>query len=852
MLSAATLSSQLNPAQWSAVEYTAGPQLVIAGAGSGKTRMLTYKIAYLLLQGIKPWRILALTFTNKAATEMKERIANLLGSDQAQYLHMGTFHSIFARMLRAEAAAVGLNSNFSIYDEHDSQSMLRTIVKDLGLDEKVYKPAIVHKRISLAKNNLIDAARYANDKELRLHDQQQRMPQIYQLYATYCQRCRTANAVDFDDLLLLTERLFRDNDAIRGAWEQRYDYILVDEYQDTNRVQQVILRQLTMTQQHICVVGDDAQSIYAFRGANIDNILSFQQTYPTAKLFKLEQNYRSTKTIVRAANSLIAKNKRQISKEVFSNNADGERLILRHTYSDADEAAYVCKEIGRLQRYEQLSYAHCAILYRTNAQSRSFEEELRKRDIPYHIYGGLSFYQRKEIKDILAYFRLVVNSDDEEALRRVINYPTRGIGATTVAKIIAAAQEQNTSPWHICSNITTAAIDIAKGTKTKIQQFVTMIEAFQARLDTDDAYTLGRTIIAVSGIHADLYATSDADSIARQENLSEFDNALSTFVEGKQEEDHADEAHLTDFLQEVSLQTDLTDDDADNSDHVSLMTVHAAKGLEFATVFIVGLDEGIFPSARVMESLRALEEERRLLYVAITRAQQHCYLTTAKSRRRYGKPEFFVPSRFLNDIDPVLIESNDEPSAQAAAGYRRSRGTARYQNDRPVATQFVADREYKITRAPEPEPPVDPFSPAFRQRWQTARESSSASSATVHRLSAGGDGLAQGLRGGDATAQGVRSGAGGDGMQYGLRGGGGLAQGLRGGDATAQGVRSAAGGDGMQYGLRVGSIIEHQRFGRGTVTALSGTGPDTKATVLFDNVGNKQLLLKFARFTIIA
>ncbi len=788
MISSEELINQLNESQRIAVEYNDGPMLVIAGAGSGKTRMLTYKIAYLIQQGVKAWNILALTFTNKAANEMKERIAQLVGAEQARDINMGTFHSIFARILRREAPAIGYSSQFTIYDETDSHNLIRAIVKEMGLDDKVYKPSAVHKRISLAKNNMINHVQYANDRDIFERDRQARMPSIGKIYATYEQRCRVANAIDFDDLLLFTHRLFNENEDIRAKWEQRFQHILVDEYQDTNKVQQVILEQLTRARQHICVVGDDAQSIYAFRGANIDNILSFSQVYPSAKLFKLERNYRSTQTIVQAANSLISHNQRQISKDVYSENESGEKLILKQAYSDSEEAVIVCNEIERIRREEGSEYADFAVLYRTNAQSRSFEETFRKNNIPYRIYGGLSFYQRREIKDILAYIRLVVNTDDEEAFRRIINYPARGIGSTTIGKITAAAQQYGVSHWAVCSEMDKYRLDVSTGAKGKIRDFVALITAFRERLATDDAYVLGHDIIAKSGIYADIFSSTDADAEARMENINEFDNALNNFVEERKEEDNYAEATLYHFLQEVSLQSDRESDDDERS-KVSLMTVHAAKGLEFSTVFIVGLEENIFPSVRSSESLREIEEERRLLYVAITRAKKHCLLSCAKNRWRYGKMEFFVPSRFIGEIDSKYLhieETEETTSAQSSFNNKRWRRgfSPRIQNSRPVATQFVADVEYKITSPPQKEKPVDPFSPAFHKKLDEAHKAKRPKEQSHNNL-------------------------------------------------------------------RVGSIIEHQRFGRGTVGALMGSGAETKAVVEFVNVGRKLLLLKFAKYSIV-
>ena len=789
------LLENLNESQRAAVEYTAGPQLVIAGAGSGKTRVLTYKIAYLLEEGLEPWHILALTFTNKAAQEMKNRIGMLVGSSRSQRLYMGTFHSIFARILRVEADKLGFTSNFTIYDEADSRSLLKSIIKEMALDDKIYKPSSIHARISMAKNHFILPELYERKGELMERDRRDRIPEISRIYKLYMQRCRAANAMDFDDLLVFTHRLLQENEAVRAQYAELFQYVLVDEYQDTNHVQQCIVSLLTEKHRRICVVGDDAQSIYGFRGANIDNILDFQKLYPEAKLFKLEQNYRSTQNIVLAANSLIKHNQRQIPKDVFSRNDEGEKLTLKPVYSDKEEALVVCKDIKRILRQENGLYNDFAILYRTNSQSRSFEEEMRRQSIPYRIYGGLSFYQRKEIKDIIAYFRLVTNADDEEAMRRIINYPARGIGNTTVNKLMSAAREYEVSCWKILSAPTDYSLDVNKATQNKLTAFRDMIQCFADDLHQQDAFELGRRIIKESGISADLFAGKDPESMARQENLEEFLSGLQEFVEIRREEGEEDSLYLPDFLQEVSLLSDL-DSEGDDEHRVALMTVHAAKGLEFPTVFVVGLEENIFPSPRACDSPRELEEERRLLYVAITRAERHCILTCAKNRFRYGRMEFDTPSRFLRDIDSEFLnvenpmgDYDTEPIFTRKSGYKDLHsysahrgstskippyGSSRYLNSRPVATQFMADAKPNLART----------------------SCTSVSSSTVQ----------------------------------------------------APSTASSAPSD---YPLAEGNIIEHQRFGVGTVLKIEGTGENTKATVAFKNTGTKQLLLKFARFTVI-
>lgn len=770
------LLNDLNDAQRAAVEYIDGPSLVIAGAGSGKTRVLTYKIAYLLSQGMKPWSIMALTFTNKAAREMKERIGKLVGGDLAQHLYMGTFHSIFSRILRAEAEHIGFNNNFTIYDESDSRSLLKAIIKEMGLDDKAYKPAAVHARISMAKNNLVTAEAYDSDPAILEQNKRAKMPAIGKIYVAYVQRCRQANAMDFDDLLMLTFQLFRDHEEIRQKYAGRFDYILVDEYQDTNHVQMSIVMQLCKEKLRVCAVGDDSQSIYSFRGANIDNILNYQKQLPGTQLFKLEQNYRSTQTIVEAANSLIHHNRNQIQKEVFSKNDKGEKILYKPAYSDKEEALIVAKNIQRIKRQDDCGYDQFAILYRTNAQSRSFEEEFRKQGIPYRIYGGLSFYQRKEIKDIIAYFRLVANPDDEEAFKRIINYPARGIGATTVMKIADCAHQNQVSFWEVIGNVEHYGLNVNKGTQTKLEKFRLLISSFIDRSHTLDVYELGDAIIRESRISEDIMSGKNADDLARQENLEEFLSGMQTFVAGRQEEGRMDEVYLTDYLQDVALLTDADSEGEKDEPRVSLMTIHAAKGLEFATVFVVGLEENIFPSPLAAISVRELEEERRLLYVAITRAEKHCILTNAKNRFRYGKMEFDNPSRFIDEIDASLIEGGEEAPESSFGGGRSSYGgygseggyggrmpwdrdrsgyRRDYQNSKPVASQFMADPK-----------------PAF--------------------------------------------------------------------------ASSAAGS------LCEGCRIEHQRFGIGTVLKIEGTGENTKATVEFQNAGTKQLLLKFAKFTILS
>ena len=787
------LLKDLNEAQQQAVSYIDGPSLVIAGAGSGKTRVLTYKIAYLLQQGMKPWSIMALTFTNKAAREMKERIGKLVGNDLAQHLYMGTFHSIFSRILRAEAEHIGFNSNFTIYDESDSRSLIKAIVKEKGLDEKTYKPAAVHAKISKAKNNLMSAEAYDADADIFMQNKRSNMEKMGEVYREYVQRCKQANAMDFDDLLVLTFQLFRDHEEVRRKYAERFDFILVDEYQDTNHVQMSIVMQLCREKLRVCAVGDDSQSIYSFRGANIDNILNFQRQLPGTRLFKLEQNYRSTQTIVEAANSLIRRNRNQIPKEVFSRNAEGEKIQYKPAYSDKEEALIVAKDIKRIKRQDDCGYDDFAILYRTNAQSRSFEEEFRKQGIPYRIYGGLSFYQRKEIKDIIAYFRLVANPDDEEAIKRIINYPARGIGATTVAKVAACAHENQVSIWEVIGEAAHYGLNVNKGTLTKLENFRLLISSFIDRSHTLDVYALGDAIIKEAGISEDIMQGKDADDLARQENLEEFLSGMQTFVAERQEEGRMDETFLTDFLQDVALLTDADSDGEKDEPRVSLMTVHAAKGLEFATVFVVGLEENIFPSPIAATTVRELEEERRLLYVAITRAEKHCILTNAQNRFRYGKMEFDNPSRFIEEIDSDLIEGEGMSRRSSFGGYgRRSSygsdggyGGRMPWDSKSVSSQFKADPKPSYT-SPKPKPSASAAS--FSSSLKSASAASSSSS-----------------------------------------------------------LKPAS----SSSSLREGCKIEHQRFGIGEVLKLEGSGENAKATVAFAHAGTKQLLLKFAKYTII-
>ena len=771
------LLSSLNPQQRDAVEYCGGPQLVIAGAGSGKTRVLTYKIAYLLEQGLAPWNVLALTFTNKAANEMKERIGLLVGIDRARMLQMGTFHSVFLRILRTEASAIGFKSNFTIYDDSDSRSLVTAIIKELGLNDKTYKASTVLGRIGMAKNSLITPDMYSADGALAERDRNSQMPATATIYQMYAARCRAANALDFDDMLLFTHSLFSRHPEICEKYAERFKYILVDEYQDTNYAQQSIVSLLTRHNRNVCVVGDDAQSIYAFRGANIDNMLDFQKIYPDAKVFKLERNYRSTQNIVNAANCLIKHNQRQIHKNVFSENEKGEKVRLCQVYSDKEEAAYVCKEILRIRSKEHVPFGNFCVLYRTNAQSRVIEEELRRQTVPYRIFGGLSFYQRKEIKDILAYFRLVANPDDEEALKRVVNYPARGIGATTMSKLVDAAHRYDVSVWSVLGAPSNYEVKINRGTQAKLAGFYELIDRYISQRDTVDAYELGNSLIKESGISEIVFSDNTPEGLVRQDNVGEFVSGLKDFVDSKREEGYEDETSLSWFLQEIALVSDSDkDDDENDSDEkgkVSLMTIHASKGLEFSTVFIVGVEENLFPALRSCNSLREIEEERRLLYVAITRAERHCFITFARSRYQYGNMSFNPQSRFIKELDPSLV---------SVEGMRPMSGWD---------DESLSARPHSAYNNPVRPRPVCEVASSFRPLSSVLARPSASSAHSANVSDTGSKTLPE------------------------------------------------------------GTVIEHQRFGIGRVVKVEGSGENAKATVDFQNVGVKQLLLKFAKYKIV-
>ena len=779
--------TELNESQYRAVIYDQGPSLVIAGAGSGKTRVLTYKIAYLLENGYQPWNILALTFTNKAAREMKGRIAQMVGIERARLLWMGTFHSIFARILRVEASRIGFNSNFTIYDAADSKSMLRTIIKEMRLDEKTYKPGIVQARISNAKNHLVTPARYSASKEAYEADMAARMPAIRDIYQRYWERCRQAGAMDFDDILLYVYILFREEKEVLKDYKGKFNYILVDEYQDTNKAQHEIIMLLLNESRNICVVGDDAQSIYSFRGANIDNMFQFSQI-PDTRMFKLEQNYRSTQTIVCAANSLIEKNERQIPKEVFSEKEKGEPIGVYQAYSDVEEGEIVTNKIAELRRRNGYGYADFAILYRTNAQSRIFEEALRKRAMPYRIYGGLSFYQRKEIKDAIAYFRLVVNPNDEEAFKRIINYPARGIGATTIGKITSAATDSGVSLWTVLCEPLTYGVSIAKSTHTRLQEFRTLIEGLIADFPEKDAYELGTDIIRKAGIINDICADNSPENLSRKENIEELVNGMNDFCSLRQEEGNPN-VSLSDFLSEISLLTDEESGQTDDEAKVTLMTVHSAKGLEFKNVFVVGMEENLFPSGMAGDSPRAMEEERRLFYVAITRAEEHCFLSYAKTRFRYGKMEFGSPSRFLRDIDTHYLSLPHEERISRSVNEKAGR--------------FRREIEGGFTRANAPQPSASDGFSTFRKPQEKEQAAAPPLPRHLKRLSS------------------VESG------------------------------RQPSAAPAPQAGVSAGQRIEHERFGIGEIIKVEGTGDNAKATIHFENAGNKQLLLRFARFKVI-
>lgn len=787
--------NELNESQREAVLYNEGPSLVIAGAGSGKTRVLTYKIAYLLEKGMKPWNILALTFTNKAAREMKERIARVVGDEVAKGLWMGTFHSVLSRILRTEAAHLGFSSRFTIYDQTDSRNLVKSIIKEMGLDEKKYKPSTIAGHISAAKNRLITPETYVNDGSVRRYDEQANVPLTGEIYSRYAARCKQADVMDFDDLLMYTYMLFKQYPEIRMHYADRFEFVLVDEYQDTNYAQHSIVWQLTQERQRVCVVGDDAQSIYSFRGANIDNILNFNGQYKNAHIFKLEQNYRSTQNIVDAANSLISHNSRQIRKNVFSEKEKGRPIELFEAYSDLEEAEIVINKIIEQHRRENINYDEFAILYRTNAQSRTFEESLRRRGIPYRIYGGLSFYQRKEIKDVIAYCRMAVNPNDEEAFKRIVNYPRRGIGQTTVEKITDTASVQGVSLWDVACHPEQYGLSISKGTLTKLASFTRLIEGFIGETGTVDAASQMASIVRGSGMMTEIYSEKTPEAMSRQENIEELLGGVQGFVASRRETGDLQSVFLSDFLQEVSLLSDLDEDEGEDMRKVTLMTIHSAKGLEFRTVFVVGMEENLFPNPMAGSSVREMEEERRLFYVAMTRAEQYCFLSFARSRFRYGKTEFATHSRFLQDID---------------SSYLKMAGGKPFPWDVSGRPSLYRDDEEET------------FRPS-RRHSAYDMDGSGAPVRAVARVT-------------------------------GLKPLGNLKQDTRAASSVTSGLTGPAPSSSrMSEGtaLNVGQTIEHERFGIGTVKKVEGSGENAKATVEFRNTGTKQLLLRFARFKII-
>ena len=807
------LRNELNESQLEAVTYNDGPSLVIAGAGSGKTRVLTYKVAHLMELGLEPWRILALTFTNKAAREMRDRIGKRVGEHRARYLWMGTFHSMFLRILRAEAEHIGFAPNFTIYDQTDSKSLLKTIIKEMQLDDKIYKANVIQCRISNAKNRLMTAQMYASDAIAVADDRQAKVPETREIYLRYQERCRQAGAMDFDDILLYTYLLFQNHPDVLARYASQFAYVLVDEYQDTNYAQHSIVWQLTKEHQRVCVVGDDAQSIYSFRGANIDNILGFTRQYTGARIFKLEENYRSTQMIVGAANSLIEKNREQIRKEVFSRQDVGTPLQVIEAYSDVEEGEIIAQRIAQFKRKEDLSNDHFAILYRTNAQSRIFEEALRKNGIAYRIYGGLSFYQRKEVKDVISYFRMAVNPHDEEAFKRIINYPARGIGDTTLGKIMASASDHGVSLWTVIGDPEAYGLAVNKGTLSKLASFYNLVSRFIEQAEKIDAYELGRMVVQESGIMADLMQDRTVEGVSRQENVQELMDGMHDFLRSRQEE--GDEAiMLTDFLSDVALLTDQDNTEEDDIPKVTLMTVHAAKGLEFDTVFIVGMEEQLFPSMMAYDSPRQMEEERRLLYVAITRAEKRCMLTYAKSRFRFGKVEYGQPSRFLKDIDRGYMEMpvKDSPFSASKQSLWGASEPPRFMSTRPTSSMRSPQSASGTSRSLN-----TPGSSGTPRTYTTP----STPKKTVISVNPESPLLGRGR-----------------------------------GEASPSSPRrlvsaNAAGGASRVAQLTAGQFIEHERFGVGEVLKVEGVGENTKAHIRFKNAGEKQLLLKFARFRIL-
>lgn len=755
---------QLNDSQRMAAEHIQGPMMVIAGAGSGKTRVLTFRIAHLMNNGVDPFNILALTFTNKAAREMTERIGQIVGPSEARNIAMGTFHSVFARILRYNSEKLGYPSNFTIYDTQDSKNLIKTIIKEFGLDDKVYKPNAVYGRISSAKNNLISPEAYEANDEIVGEDRMARKPEIFRVYKAYQLRCFKAGAMDFDDLLYQTNVLLRDFPDVLHFYQQKFKYILVDEYQDTNYSQYLIVKKLAAVHENICVVGDDAQSIYSFRGANIENILNFKKDYPDYALYKLEQNYRSTKNIVDAANSIIRRNKDQIKKDVWTSNDEGKQINVIRCLTDNEEGRVIVNRIYDLKQQTGAEYKDFAILYRTNAQSRSFEESLRKLNMPYKIYGGLSFYQRKEIKDLISYFRLTANPSDEEALKRVINYPKRGIGKTSMESVMIAARQYDVSLWEVISDFDRYPVSISSGARNKMSEFVNKIRSYSVQLDKAPAYELAESIAKTSGILKELYDDKSPEGVTRYENIQELLAGIKEFSVSKEEDDEV--GTLSDFLIDVALLTDADQETEEDKDKITLMTIHASKGLEFPNVFIVGLEENLFPSQLSLTSRTELEEERRLFYVAMTRAEQTCTLSYVVSRYRWGQLITAEPSRFIDEVDETYL--NRESDTRSKKGGKSLSG-----HQRPSA-----DRTPGFGMMGKPKGNLKPI-----------RET--------------------------------------------------------------QGSKSGSSAGGTTEPLKVGYNVIHARFGKGKVTALEGSVPDQKATVFFPRVGQKKLILKFAKLEVV-
>jgi DNA helicase-2/ATP-dependent DNA helicase PcrA len=767
--------STLNTAQRQAAEHIEGPLMVIAGAGSGKTRVLTYRIAHLIHNGVDPFKILALTFTNKAAKEMKERISTIVGPE-AKNIWMGTFHSVFSRILRTEAEKINFPKNFTIYDTQDSRNLIKAIIKQMGCDDKIYKPNICHGRISAAKNNLISPKRYMEDVTIQADDREAGRPRLGEIYTEYWQRCYKAGAMDFDDLLFRTNILLRDFPDVLYKYQNLFQYLLVDEYQDTNHAQYLIVKKLAAMHHNVCVVGDDAQSIYAFRGANIQNILNFRKDYPDYKLYKLEQNYRSTKVIVNAANSVIKNNEGQIEKNVWTDNLEGDKIKITQSASDNDEAKLVANSIFDTAIGHQEDYKDFAILYRTNAQSRSMEEALRRLNIPYKIFGGLSFYQRKEIKDLLSYFRLTANPQDEEALKRIINYPKRGIGNTTMEKVVIQANEHQCSLWDVMDDPKDKGLDLSVAVLNKLEEFCTTIKAFRAQMESKTAFDLAQEIATKSGMLRELYADKTPEGVSRHDNIQELLNGIQDFTERSKNEDPDAPAILSDFLMDVALLTDLDQED-DDPNRVSLMTIHSAKGLEYPNVYVVGMEENLFPSQMSISSRSDLEEERRLFYVAITRAEKRAHLSYAESRFKWGQLTYCEPSRFLEEIDENFVDRPLDVGARS----RNNNFAAKV-----VASSKYSDRKAPPKRtAPENKKPVA-IPPSGKQK------------------------------------------------------------------SLKDAMNSAGTQNSNDYSnLVVGSAVTHAKFGKGKVLQLEGDAPNTMATIYFPSAGQKKLILKFAKLTIL-